>query len=260
MSRARFMFVASLVVLAASAGTAYAAGSSLKLSGAAKNTLGQDFNWTITGFAAGKANRVVAYEQFYKQSGCAATNAGERGRESQSGYDVTLWVNHVVSPGKHYSVVAKFGADNAGVHGICAYLINHASGQTFAHGGGWWDNVSATSDSGSGNGGTTTTTGTLQPAPVGSGECQAESFSDGSVYAQIAVANTDCTTAAAVAQDSDTAQGAPYSSDGFSCTATQEGPGSTWSSAWGGTYYAYSCADGSEQVAFNWGTDYTYDG
>jgi len=56
------------------------------------------------------------------------------------------------------------------------------------------------------------------------------------------------------------ARGAPYASDGCSCTATAEGPGSAWSSAWGGTYYAYSCADGSEQVAFNWGTDYTYQG
>jgi hypothetical protein len=34
--------------------------------------------------------------------------------------------------------------------------------------------------------------------------------------------------------------------------------GSPWSSAWGGTYYAYLCKDGSAQVAFNWGTDYTY--
>jgi hypothetical protein len=28
----------------------------------------------------------------------------------------------------------------------------------------------------------------------------------------------------------------------------------------GGKYYAYSCADGSEQIAFNWRTDYTYSG
>ena len=25
-----------------------------------------------------------------------------------------------------------------------------------------------------------------------------------------------------------------------------------------GTYYAYSCAAGAQQVAFNWGTQYTY--
>lgn len=256
MSRARLMLVVSVAVIAASAATAYAAGSSLKLSGAAKNTIGQSFNWTISGFAAGKANRVVAYEQYYKHSGCAATNSGERARESGSTYDVTAWLSRSVSPGQHYSVVAKFGARNAGVHGICAYLISHVDGQTYAHGGGWWDNVAASSN----NGGGTTTGGTLQPAPVGSGQCQAQSFSDGSVYAQIAVSGTDCNTAAAVAQGSDTAKGAPYSSDGFSCTATQEGPGSAWSSAWGGTYYAYSCANGSEQVAFTWGTDYTYSG
>ena len=48
--------------------------------------------------------------------------------------------------------------------------------------------------------------------------------------------------------------------DGFSCSATAEGPVSRWSLAWGGTYYAYSCADGSLEVAFDWGTDYTYAG
>lgn len=102
--------------------------------------------------------------------------------------------------------------------------------------------------------------GPLQPAPVGSGQCQAEGFSDGSVYGQIAVSNTTCSVAATVAQDADLAQGAPYTSDGFPCTATAEGAGSPWASAWGGTCYAYSCADGSEQVAFNSGTEYTYDG
>jgi hypothetical protein len=255
MSRARLILAVALAVLAVSSTAAYAAGNSLKLSGAAKNTLGQDFNWTITGFAGGQANRVVAYEQFYKHSGCAATYLAEKGRMSSSSYAVTLWLNRAAHG--HYSLVAEFGAAHAGVHGICAYLINHRTGDTFAHAGGWWDNVAASE-----GGGSTTppSSGALQPAPVGSGECQAQQFPDGSVYAQIAVSDTSCDVAASVAQDADSAQGAPYASDGFSCTATPEGPGSAWSSAWGGTYYAYSCADGGEQVAFNWGTDYTYDG
>src|SRR5262249_40814184 len=149
----------------------------------------------------------------------------------------------------HYSLVARFGAAHAGVHGICAYLINHRTGHTYAHAGAWWNNVAATE-----GGGSTTppSSGSLQPAPVGSGECQAQQFSDGSVYAQIAVSNASCGAAASVAQGADSAQGAPYASSGFSCTATAEGAGSAWASAWGGTYYAYSCADGSEQVAFNW--------
>jgi hypothetical protein len=255
MLRGRFILVAALALLLASSTAAYAASNSLKLSGAAKNTLGQDFNWTIAGFAGGDANRVVAYEQYYKHSGCAETYSAERARLSESSYAVTLWLNRAVHG--HYSLVAQFGADHAGVHGICAYLINRHSGHTYAHGGGWWDNVAASEGGGST---TAPSSGALQPAPVGSGECQAEEFSDGSVYAQIAVSDTTCDVAATVAQDADSAQGAPYTSDGFSCTATAEGPGSAWSSAWGGTYYAYSCADGSEQVAFNWGTDYTYSG
>jgi hypothetical protein len=256
MLRARFILFAALALIAASSSAAYAASNSLKLSGAAQNTLGQNFNWTIRGFAGEDANRVVAYEQFYKHSGCASTYLAERARQSKPSYAVTLWLNQAAHG--HYSLVAEFGADHAGVHGICAYLINRSTGHTYAHAGGWWDNVAAPE-----GGGSTTpppSSGALQPTPVGSGECQAEQFSDGSVYAQIAVSNTTCDVAATVAQGADSAQGAPYASDGFSCTATAEGPGSTWSSAWGGTCYAYSCADGSEQVAFNWGADYTYDG
>jgi len=63
-----------------------------------------------------------------------------------------------------------------------------------------------------------------------------------------------------VAKQAAVAQGNPYVADGFSCSATPEGPVSRWSLAWGGTYYAYSCADGSLEVAFDWGTDYTYAG
>jgi hypothetical protein len=176
---------------------------------------------------------------------------------SKASYAVTLWLSQAVGAHARYSLVARFGAAHAGVHGICAYLVNRRTGHTYAHAGGWWDNVAATE-----GGGPTTapSSGPLQPAPVGSGECQAQQFSDGSVYAQIAVSNTTCAVAATVAQGADAAQGAPYTSGGFSCTATAEGAGSAWSSAWGGTYYAYSCADGSEQAAFNWGTDYTYSG
>jgi hypothetical protein len=257
MLRGRFILAAAWALLVATSTAAYAASNPLKLSGAAKNTLGQNFNWTISGFAGGDANRVVAYEQFYKHSGCASTYLAEKARLSESSYAVTLWSNQAVGPHAHYSLVAQFGADHAGVHGICAYLINHSTGRTYPHAGAWWHNVASTEGGGST---TAPSSGPLQPAPVGSGQCQAEGFSDGSVYAQIAVSNTTCGVAATVAQDADSVQGAPYASDGFSCTATAEGAGSAWSSAWGGTYYTYSCVDGSEQVAFNWGTDYTYDG
>jgi hypothetical protein len=98
----------------------------------------------------------------------------------------------------------------------------------------------------------------LLPTAVGQGQCQAISFSDGSVAAQIAISGTTCSTADTVLQGAVNGRGSAYSADGFACSATSEGAGSEWSSAWGGTYYAYYCVSGSQQVAFNWGTDYTY--
>jgi hypothetical protein len=89
--------------------------------------------------------------------------------------------------------------------------------------------------------------------------CHARSFVDGSVQAQIAVYNTTCSEATGVlGTAADTAKGGPYTAGGYSCSATAEGAGSQWASAWGGTYYAYRCADGAAQAAFNWGKDYTY--
>ena len=97
-------------------------------------------------------------------------------------------------------------------------------------------------------GGTGATSGSqLEPADVGSAQCPASKFDDGSVYAQVAMRVSTCQ----VAARSDQARGASYAADGFSCTATTEGADSPWSSAWDGTYYAYSCADGSVPVAFN---------
>ncbi len=94
---------------------------------------------------------------------------------------------------------------------------------------------------------------------MGSGQCQAEKFPDQSVFAQIAIAGgASCSALEAVAYGADAARGAAYSRAGFSCAATAEGSGSTWASAWTGTYYAYSCASGAQRLAFNWGTQYAY--
>jgi hypothetical protein len=99
--------------------------------------------------------------------------------------------------------------------------------------------------------------GHLLPAPVGSGQCQAGD-KRGLVYAQIAISGVSCSVAESVMTGSDAAKGASYSSHGFTCTAKTEGPHTSWSSAWGGTYYAYDCVDGAQQIAFNWGSNYTY--
>jgi hypothetical protein len=102
--------------------------------------------------------------------------------------------------------------------------------------------------------------GQLKPSPVGEGQCYYHQFSNSAAAAQIAESDTTCPVAEKVVLGSESARGSPYQADGFTCAATKEGTGSTWASAWGGTYYAYGCAKGSEQVAFNWGSDYTYTG
>ncbi|MGC1908000.1 MAG: hypothetical protein WA809_00135 [Candidatus Dormiibacterota bacterium] len=93
---------------------------------------------------------------------------------------------------------------------------------------------------------------------MGNAQCDAKDFTDSSVAAQIAVTDASCATALTVENQADNAKGAAYQLSGFSCTATTEGSGSEWAGAWGGTYYAYSWRDGSSQVAFNWGFDYTF--
>ena len=98
----------------------------------------------------------------------------------------------------------------------------------------------------------------LKPSPVGEGQCSYYPWSTGAAAAQVAESGTTCTVAEKVIMGSESARGAAYHADGFTCASTKEGTGSTWASAWGGTYYAYDCVDGSEQVAFNWGTHYTY--
>ncbi|MGC1908001.1 MAG: hypothetical protein WA809_00140 [Candidatus Dormiibacterota bacterium] len=74
----------------------------------------------------------------------------------------------------------------------------------------------------------------------------------------MAVRGASCLAAATVAAESQKARGAPYHVGGYTCSANTEGAGSTWASAWGGTYFQYFCADGNDQVAFNWGVGYTY--
>ena len=104
------------------------------------------------------------------------------------------------------------------------------------------------------------TGGTLKPSSLGDAACQAGESTGGSTYAQVAVQSTSCVKADAVASVAGSATGTAYVVAGFSCRATAEASGSPWASAWGGTYYAYSCQDGSAQVAFNWGQDYIYGG
>ncbi len=105
----------------------------------------------------------------------------------------------------------------------------------------------------------TTSGGGLQPTALGDGQCSAGTLADGTSYGQVAISGTTCSTAATVADGAGTAAGASYTSSGFTCTSTKQGPGSAWTSSWGGTYSSYRCVDGSSATAFNWGRIYTYD-
>lgn len=123
-------------------GSASASGSTLHVSGPTSNLMHTNFNESISGFAVSPANYVVAWEQFYKHTtGCASTFAAESTRAFfPRTWGLTTWLARPVSPGHHYSVVAAFGAQNLGTHGMCAYLINLSSGATYAHGQIWWNN------------------------------------------------------------------------------------------------------------------------
>ncbi len=88
----------------------------------------------------------------------------------------------------------------------------------------------------------------LQPTEVGGTQCDS-----GENAAQIAISGgASCTTAEAIIQDATEANGANYKSNGYSCVGTKQGSNTQWSSYWSGTFYSYSCADGRDQVAFNW--------
>ena len=240
------VFVAFALLLGASA-SALAAGSSLTLRGPHVNTFGTSFQYTASGATHGGANYAYGWESPFSAT-CASTYKTESKRSG-----LALFVSKSLPKNKHFSFVIPFFARNTEQHRFCAYLINKGSGATFAHAATSWKNVPAgSSPSGSGS------AGSLKPTPVGSGQCQAMKFPDESAYAQIAVSGASCTAAESVGFGADAAKGGAYTRAGFSCTGTAEGAGSTWAAAWTGTYYVYSCTSGSEQVAFNWGTDYAY--
>lgn len=225
--------------------------SSVVITGSSSNTQGQPFTETMSGYAASPADEVVAGEQNTAGVPCSSKYTTERTRSNFAPIrSVRVAKNHSFS-----GLTINYNANALGKHAQCAYVISTRTGKTYAHAEKTWTNVAASGPSP----GTTPAGGKLQPTPVGEGQCQARSYPDNSVTAQIAISGpATCGDAGAVEPGADTAKGAPFTSDGYSCSATQEGPGSTWSSSWGGTYYAYSCAHGAGQVAFNWGTDYTY--
>jgi len=137
--RAQLAAAGAVIGLALVPAVGVAISNSLHVSGPKSNKIGQNFNEQISGYAKGGANFVVAWEQYYPRSGCAATYAAESTRAFLPGtYGLTLWIDQPVH-GK-YSITAHFGAANLGKHGLCAYLISLSSGSTYAHGSIFWTN------------------------------------------------------------------------------------------------------------------------
>lgn len=249
MSRTTVARALSLGVALAAAGlltspAAFASSSSITLVGPHTNVFNTSFHYVASGNARGPANHVWGWEAPIAPS-CASTYKSESKRTSKF-----LFTTKSVSKNKHFSLLINFHANNTASHRFCAYLINSKTGKTYAHAEATWTNVPA---------GSTPVSGTLQPTPVGEGMCQAKKYADLAAYAQIAVGGgASCGEAEGAAVGADPAKGAGYSREGYTCTGTAEGAGSTWASAWTGTYYVYSCVNGSRQVAFNWGTQYAY--
>jgi hypothetical protein len=234
------VFLTALAALAALAccgsASALAAGSSIGLKGPHLNAYGTPFHYTASGRTEGAANYAVAWEVPYSPA-CAHTYKSESKRAH-----ITLFARRTLAKNKHFSFVLEFFARNITRHRLCAYVISKQSGATLARGEATWRNYLPT----------------LQPAPVGGGECGARRFPDESVYAQVALSGPTCEALESVAYGADAAKGAAYSRSGFTCTPTTESAGSKWSAAWAGTYYSYACISGNELAAFNWGAQYIF--
>jgi hypothetical protein len=216
--------------------SALAVGSSIALKGPHENKYGTPFHYTVSGRASGAANYAYGWEVPYSRA-CANSYKAEAKRGTK-----TLFVSRALARNKRFTFVVEFFARNLARHRFCVYVVNKRTAKTLARAETTWRNVASA----------------LQPAPVGSGECQAKRFPDESVYAQVAISAVACALLEAIAYGADAAKGATYSREGFTCTATAEGSGSAWAAAWTGTYYAYACISGSRLAAFNWGTQYAY--
>jgi hypothetical protein len=222
------------------AAEALAAKSSIRLRGPKVNTLGARFQYTVSGVAAARANHLYVWEAPATPA-CARTSGAQARRAT-----LVLFASRAIARHRRFSLVLRFVARNTEKHRLCAYLANRRSGKTFARAEASWTNVAPPPPA------------VLQPAAVGRGLCPAKKFLDRSVYAQVAAVGVKCPDVESVAFGADGAHGAGYSRAGFTCAAAPQGAGSTWAPAWSGAYYAYSCASGARQIAFNWGTQYMY--
>jgi len=109
--------------------------NTIKVTGPTANVFHHYFNETVSGNATGNANRVISGEQVNPAGGCASTYTAEIHNSSWYQWPTGTGAVH----GK-FSMVAKFYARNHHEHGICSYLINSGTRQTFAHASRFWNN------------------------------------------------------------------------------------------------------------------------
>lgn len=105
------------------------------VAGPTANVFHTYFDETVSGSSCGAADYVISGEQLYPAGGCAATYLAES-RKS----DWYQWPTGTGAVRGHFRLVARFWARNHQKHGICTYLVNRATRQTYAHASRWWNN------------------------------------------------------------------------------------------------------------------------
>jgi hypothetical protein len=109
--------------------------NTIKVSGPTANVFHHYFNETVSGNATGNANFVISGEQLNPAGGCSSTYTAERAKS-----DWYQWPTGTGAVHGKFSMMAKFYARNHKKHGICSYLLNSGTDQTFAHASRFWNN------------------------------------------------------------------------------------------------------------------------
>ena len=114
---------------------AVAGSGTISIHGPTNNAYQVHFNETITGTASGGANYVISGEQTSQLGGCASTYLEEFGKS-----DWVRWPTGTGAVHGHFTLVAKFYAQNHNKHAICSYLTNKTTKQTYAYASHFWSN------------------------------------------------------------------------------------------------------------------------
>jgi hypothetical protein len=111
------------------------ASNQIGVRGPTANKFNTFFSETVFGCASREANDVISGEQRLPNGGCASTYQAEE--KSGNFYQ---WPTGTGQVHGSFSLMAKFYAHNPGTHGICSYLVNRSTKQTYAHAERFWTN------------------------------------------------------------------------------------------------------------------------